>query len=59
MSQDQYQHITYGAAMTVTAEPSNRAEDVMYYLITGQLMGERSLDGVTWEVETEGPRIRS
>lgn len=44
-----YEIKTYGTGIAVKVTPKDRSEDVLYYLITGQLMGGRSLDGVTWE----------
>ena len=49
MNNTKYTHKTYGTALAIKVSPSDRAEDVMYYLITGCLRGDRDLDGVTWE----------
>jgi hypothetical protein len=40
---------TYGKGWSITVDPSDRAADVLHYLICGTLLGGRSLDGVTWE----------
>lgn len=48
----EYKHVTYGKGFTLEVTPKDRGADVMHYLITGHLLGGRSLDGVTW-VETE------
>ena len=53
------QHVTYGTGFIVKSVPESRAEDVMHFLVTGGLLGGRSLDGVTWEVlEGKAPETR-
>jgi hypothetical protein len=39
----------FGKGVSLIVDPPERAADVMHYLITGHLLGNRSLDGVTWE----------
>lgn len=47
-----YEHVVYGVGFKLKVNPPDRGMDVMHYLITGHLLGGRSLDNVTW-VETE------
>lgn len=44
-----YEHKTYGTGFVLKVEPEDRAADVSHYLITGHLLGGRSLYGVVWE----------
>lgn len=44
----EYTHKTYGRRVAVEVDPPERTNDVLHYLITGQLFCGRSLDGVTW-----------
>ena len=46
---DKYETETYGTGFILRVTPQDRSADVMHYLITGHLLGSRSLDGVTWE----------
>jgi len=50
-------HLTkrrYGVGFSIKVTPEDRSEDVLHYLITGYLLGDRSLEVVTWEeVEDE------
>jgi len=56
----EYQHVTYGKGFTLRVTPEDRAADVIHFLITGALLGGKSLDGVTWEeVENEVAEKRS
>lgn len=43
------EHKTYGMGVAIKVTPEDRSADVMHYLITGHLLGDRSLEGVTWE----------
>ena len=45
----EYRQVTYGKGYAIKVTPEDRAVDVMHYLITGGLLGGRSLGGVTWE----------
>ncbi len=49
----EYKQVTYGKGWAIRVTPEDRAADVMHHLITGGLLGGRTLDGVTWE-EAEG-----
>jgi len=54
MSEQIYENVTYGRGYALKVTPEDRSADVMHYLITGGLLGGRSLDGVTWtEVKAE------
>lgn len=44
-----YNHITYGKGFALEVDPPTRAADVIHYLLTGGLLGEKSLDGVVWK----------
>lgn len=44
-----YNHITYGKGFALEVTPPTRSADVMHYLLTGGLLGGRSLDGVVWK----------
>lgn len=46
---DTFERVTYGKRLVLKVEPEDRAADVMHYVITGGLLGGRSLEGVTWE----------
>lgn len=49
-----YTHKTYNCGIAIEVDPKERAPDVLHYLITGHLLGGRSLDGVTWrEIEND------
>lgn len=50
-----YDHVTYGKGYTVIVEPQDRAADVMHNIITGGLLGGRSLEGVAVELDTSQP----
>ncbi len=45
----EFERKTYGKKRNLIVFPEDRAEDVLYFLITGQLKGGRDLDGVEWE----------
>lgn len=45
----EYEQKTYAQGFAVVVDPPERAADVMHYLITGHLLCNRPLDGVTWE----------
>jgi hypothetical protein len=40
---------TYGKGFALEVTPKDRSADVLHYVLTGNLLGGRSLDGVTWE----------
>lgn len=44
-----YEIKTYGTGFAVVVDPPERGADVLHYLVTGHLLGGRSLDGVTWK----------
>jgi len=44
-----YQHTVYAKGWAIKVNPPERSHEVMHYLMTGGLLGGRSLDGVTWE----------
>ena len=47
----------YGSEVMIKVTPVDRSEDVLYFLTTGQLLGGRSLKGVTYEyVEGSGKK---
>lgn len=48
---------TYSNGCTLKVTPEDRTEDVIHFLITGHLLGGRSLDGVAWE-QVEGSSIK-
>lgn len=48
METDRYRHITYGTRFAIDVDPPERVEDVLHYLLTGQLLEGRSLEDVTW-----------
>ena len=54
MSEPKYTHKTVSQGCALKVTPSDRSMDVLHYLITGYLMGKRSLDDVSWE-EIENP----
>lgn len=39
----------YKCGFALKVIPEDRSADVLHYLMTGYLLGGRSLDGVTWE----------
>ena len=60
MSEDDYKYkkTVYGKGWAIKVTPDDRAADVMHYLITGGLLGGRSLDGVTWEEAEDKDYLR-
>lgn len=50
----EYKAVTYGTGRCFKVTPTDRGADVLHHLVTGGLLGGRSLGGVTWE-EVEAP----
>ena len=42
-----YEQKVYSKGYTLEVDPSDRGPDVLHFLITGHLLGGRSLEGVT------------
>jgi len=55
---DKYPHVTYASGFAVKVSPSNRGADVIHNMITGHLLGGRSLDGVAVERLDNDPEIK-
>lgn len=55
MSEQKYTHKTYSTGYALKVTPPYRSMDVLHYLTTGHLLGDRSLDGVIWE-EIKNPK---
>lgn len=53
----EYNHVVYRKGFAIDVTPEERSADVMHYLITGGLLGGRSLEGVTWE-EVDNPAYK-
>ncbi len=54
-----YEHKVYSQGYALKVTPEDRSMDVMHFLITGHLLGDRSLEGVEWEeVKGEYPTLR-
>lgn len=50
MNEPKYKHVTYGKGFVIKVDPHGRAADVLHNMITGGLLGGRSLDGVEIEL---------
>jgi hypothetical protein len=41
--------MVYGSGFALKVTPEDRSTDVLHYLLTGHLLGGRTLEGVEWE----------
>ena len=46
---EKYKHVVFSEGFSIKVTPEDRAVDVMHYLLTGGLLGGKSLEGVTYE----------